>query len=220
MSWRTRFHLYLHTQPISLLQQWMHGSAGDGEWLTAVMPGAAVWVSALPAGAQGKKQPVKEHNEETKGPFGGWTPPLGLTQSSSTMQVMPQRKPSWLLLETQPEPLPTHRCNKLKPAKDLPWMCHVAKKCSLWTTTSWCFTNILSVSVLQHWIIPLHIYQWFKNYLLIFTYTKANNPGGISFMVSTHRPHIKGGKNPIACPPSLWASRTLFSEAGIPCEEN
>lgn len=65
-----------------------------------------------------------------------------------------------------------------------------AKKCSHFhTTTSQCLTSIIPEPVPCSLIISLHSYQWCKNSSLVFTKTKLNSPGGISFMADKNIAH-------------------------------
>lgn len=97
--------------------------------------------------------------------------------SSSPGQGMSQRKP-WALIRT---PAPASAAG----------MSHMnARKCSHFhTTTSQCLTSIISEPVPCSLIISPHSYQWCKNSSLVFTKTKLNSPGGISFMADKNIAH-------------------------------
>lgn len=168
-SWKTRCHLYLHTTScfttaaVDAWERWWWGmTQGCDAWSCCLGFSPACW-------RPGKETASKGRQRRNKSSFWRVSSTLGSERALQQCRWCHKGNCWWLLLETQPEPLRTHSSNKLKPAEDLPWMCRVDKKYSLWTTTSWCLTNILSVSVLQHLIIPLHIYRWFKDNLLIFT---------------------------------------------------
>ena len=102
--------------------------AGDGEWLRAVRC-PELLPRLQPCLADGARK--KDEQKANKRSFAR----VSSTRRSDTAALRQRRwrrkgNRLWLLLETQPEPLPARRSNKLKPAQDLPRMCHVAKKCS------------------------------------------------------------------------------------------
>lgn len=89
--------------------------AGESWWwgMThgCAMTEAAVWASTLPAGAPGKKRPGKKDKQKTNN-RSFWR--VNSTLRSDTAALWQRRwrckgNHQWLLLETQPEPLPAHR---------------------------------------------------------------------------------------------------------------